>query len=833
MLGRLAGGGRPCGGFKAPTILMLWCYACGIAGTGYLPQLPGWWVWLGAWLGVWGLATLLCLARPGLRQLLPLLLAACLGSGWALWSNQQALHDRLPLELHGSDFLLPVEISSLPERAAGRDPVDGPQDVRFVARVLGAPDMAGITRNMPGQELRLTWYRASPDFAARLRAGTRWLLPVRLKRPRGSVNPHSFDYEGWLLRQGIYATGYVRPRDATPRFLGRAPGIQVMRESLRDRLARQDPPRLELVQALLLGDRSGLRHRDKQLLRVTGTAHLVAISGLHVGMVAGFFALAAGLLCRVAGGAGWQLSPLVMGGAAILASLAYTLLAGAPLSAQRAMVMTAVFMLALAWGRRTSAGLAYAVALALVLTLQPLAAFSPGFWLSFVAVGALLLAFCGRSGSRSRAGNDLAGGTVVGVTRLWAQKLWRGTLGLARGQWVVTLFLLVPSLLFFSGVSIAGFAVNLVAVPWIGIVILPLLMLGALLGESGAGALLIGLAGQQLDLLMEFLGLVGSLGAWQPLGFAGGPASLALCAVCLLLLALPNGIPGRHCGWLFAILLAAPLLFPEQREPRGLRLTVFDVGQGLAVLAGTGQAHLLYDTGPRSRSGWNAGAAIVSPYLLGEGIGSLDTVVVSHGDSDHSGGLADLLASVPAGQVRAPGTLAPRLGEAAGMPAARCQAGDTFHVGAAWAEVLWPGDPSVSGEDNDHSCVVALYWRDLRILLAGDISARVESRLVDTYPSLGPFDLLVAPHHGSGSSSSRRFVDWASPRHVVFSAGFRHHFGHPHPKVVARYRASGARVYNTADSGALFFSWDVISREPNITFGRVNGKFWLNGPVKK
>jgi competence protein ComEC len=140
---------------------------------------------------------------------------------------------------------------------------------------------------------------------------------------------------------------------------------------------------------------------------------------------------------------------------------------------------------------------------------------------------------------------------------------------------------------------------------------------------------------------------------------------------------------------------------------------------------------------------------------------------------------------------------------------------------------------SVSGEENDHSCVLLLEWRSRRILLAGDISAAVEKQLLAAYPQFGPVDLLVAPHHGSRTSSSPGFIHWARPHSVVFSAGFRHHFGHPHPDIVARYRKAGAKLFNTADTGALEFSWDGASAEPSVKIARSVPRFWLSQAAKK
>ncbi|WP_308367504.1 MULTISPECIES: DNA internalization-related competence protein ComEC/Rec2 [unclassified Microbulbifer] len=802
--------------------LLLWSYALAIAAVGCLPRIPP-----PIFLAALAAALLCCaLLLPSRRRLVPLLLAVFAGAGWGSWHNRQALEERLPLSAHGADFLLQLEVVSLPESrvSALRDgDSEAAVNLRFSARVLGQLDGGELSSPPQGQLLDLTWYRADAEVRRQLRAGSRWNLPVRLKRPRGSVNPHGFDYEGWLLRRGVYATGYVRPGDHTPQFLDSFKGLPAMRHWLRDRLVEQPARRPELLRALLLGDRSGLDSDDRRLLRETGTAHLLAISGLHVGMVAGFFLLIGNLLGRLMGAVTGIsfFTPAVF--LALAGSLGYTLLAGTPLSAQRALAMTWVLLLAWQWRRRIGPGLAYSLALALVLTLQPLAFFGAGFWLSFIAVGALLLAFSHRVRLRRDAEDTEPG---------YARRIGRGFAGLLFSQWVVTLALLLPSLVFFSGFSLAGMLMNLVAIPWLGLLILPMLLLGTLLIWTPVGGWFIGFAGWQLDLLMGFLEQGRSLlPAWQTLALPLGTFGLFLAALGVLLLLLPAGLPGRRLGWLFLLPPLLPFL-PQVNGEDDLRVTVLDVGQGLAVVLRTRQQRLLYDTGPLSGSGWSAGSQIIAPYLLGEGIPALDTVVVSHGDRDHAGGLVGLVETVPPGRVIAPGLLADRFNNFPQRMTANCRAGEKETLGDLNLLWLWPEDGEVSGEENDHSCVALVEWRGVRLLLAGDISSGVEQQLALRYPDLAPVDFLLAPHHGSRSSSSAAFIRWAQPANVIFSAGFRHHFGHPHPEVVERYRDAGARIWNTASSGAVTFSWSG-AKEPRISLARDAGRFWYRKSADK
>ena len=798
---------------------LLWLYAAGIVLGGSLPQLPPTsWALAGSLL-----SALLIGLTPLRRWLLPLVLACSAGFCWSVWHNQQSVREQLPDSAHGDDFLVSVRIVSLPNlRESGShwgQPLEQgalPSDIRFSARVIAAGESPGILPD--GSLLDLTWYRVPNALIADLGAGSVWRLPLRLKGPRGSVNPHTFDYEGWLLRRGVYATGYVRPQDAEPLQLADASGLPALRQWLRGRLLAADVPRGELLVALLLGDRGGLDESDRDLLRRTGTAHLLAISGLHVGMVAGLFLLLGSLAGRGIGlvtgvtHRSWAIA-LAMAG-----TLMYTLLAGAPLSAQRALVMTWVLLLGLHWRRRLNPAPAFVLALSLVLTLQPLAFWGAGFWLSFLAVGALLLKFSGRVSIHKDAEEGIA--RTFQRPGVWLQQL-------LQSQWVVALALLLPSLLYFSGFSLSGMLLNLVAIPWMGLSILPAILLGVLLGESGLGTVCLNFAGWQLQLLMELLAFSdGYFPGWKILAPPAGAIGLLLVASGVCLLLLPRGLPGRSLGWLFLLPLLAGLLVAPASEQETLRVTVLDVGQGLAVTVRTPRHLLLYDTGPQSASGWSAGREILSPYLIGEGAHAADAAIVSHGDRDHAGGLQGLSDEFPIHRLIAPGKLGDKLQGRHRIPSSNCLAGQMESVGSLRIEWLWPDSDRVNGEENDHSCVALIHWRGVRLLLVGDISAGVERKITRRWPNLQSIDLLIAPHHGSRSSSSANFIRWAEPGYVVFSAGYRHHFGHPHSEVLARYAHSGARLFNTAESGGVTFDWKGGKQPPLVTEARNSGRFW-------
>lgn len=833
--------GRADYGKPVSVTLWLWLFAVGVAQVAAWPALPAGYAVPGVFVAlalVVGAVPVLASGDSGtdsrrnlLRRVPGFLLPFLLGSAWALAWDRHAMDQRLPLALHGTDFEVTLRVTSLPEARPASFSYRRPQgaagnlrDISFTAEIETAPVPALV-----GQKVRLGWY--ATDDAARLKAGSRWHMAVRLKRPHGSVNPHTFDYEAWLLQQGVYATGYVRETSVVPRLLQAGEGLPAIRERVRDGIRAQALQHGVLVRALLLGDKSGLTDSDRSLLRNTGTAHLLAISGLHVGMVAGFFLLLGSLLSRCLG-LYWPHNPRALAGCCAIAGAAgYTLVSGSSLSAQRALIMTTVLIAAWLWRRRVSAGLAFALALFLVLVLQPLAVLNAGFWLSFGAVAALLVRFSaryriqpaglGQTPFRQRTGSFAAG--LLERTR----SAWQA-------QWAVLVALLLPSLLFFSGVSLSGFLVNLIAIPWLGLLILPAVMLGAVSPLGWLTRVCWQFADGQLGSLMRFLAWSDSqLSSWHWMS-APDTAVFLLALAGALLLLMPRGLPGKSLGWCMIPAIIAGALPWQAHSAKELNVTVLDVGQGLSVVVNSGAHQLVFDAGPDAPSGWSAGRSIVAPYLIGEGAQVLDALVISHGDRDHAGGAVGLAESVVIRELIAPGALADRI--ATSWPAMlrhqSCSAGGEQNWGALRVRWLWPFDRPgmrpVSGEENDHSCVALLEWYGRRVLLTGDISRGTEQVLVKKYPDFAPVDLLVAPHHGSRTSSSPALIRWARPANVVFSTGFRHHFGHPHAAVVARYQKNGSRLFNTADAGAVTFIWQADNLPPDVVCARDGSGFWLS-----
>lgn len=709
---------------------------------------------------------------------------ACVGFLWAQVQVCQILCMPFPEELVGKDLELIGRVAGLPgEYGDAR---------RFLFRIESA--RAGGTDIGLYGLARLSWYRDAPALAS----GERWRLVARLKPPHGFANPGGFDYERWLFQQGIVATGYVRGSGESL-LLDAGAGLYLVdrwRQRLRDRIGEVlgGTGGEGLVRALVLGDRSGLAPEQWEVLTRTGTNHLIAISGLHVGIVAGFlfflfrwaWSLSARLSLVVA-------APRAAAIAALMGALAYSALAGFAVSTQRALIMLSVVLGAVLFSRTIRPASGIALALVGVLIADPLAVLAYGFWLSFGAVAALLYAL----------------GRRPGEGRRWRQ--W------GRAQWAVALGLLPLLLLSFGRASLIAPAVNLVAVPLFSLVLLPGVLIASLLGlVPGLEQPLVVSAGL-LEWGFELLDAA-SRRTWATVNLSWRPAWvwIAAFAGAVLLLA-PRGLPGRWLGLI--LLLALPLVRPPAPDRGEARFTLLDVGQGLAAVVRTGGHTLVYDTGPRFPSGFNTGDAVVLPYLRHEGIGRIDLLVISHGDRDHAGGFAGLSGRVPVDRI-----LGGEADEIPGGSAIPCRAGATWSWDGVDFELLHPFDTGLEG--NDSSCVLRVSTGGASVLLTGDISEKVESDLVAERPEHLRSSVLVAAHHGSNTSTGAGFLEAVAPLYVLYGAGFANRFGFPSEAVRGRVAAFGAEQMNTARTGAIAFRLRAAGLEGPWTYRKEDGRLW-------
>ncbi len=729
------------------------------------------WLWAAA-----AFAPLAAVAR--LRK--PLLIAGCfaLGFAWAAGLAHLRMAERLAPELEGRDLVVAGVVSGLP--------AIGERSVRFEFEIESAQ---GGSAKLPSKVM-LSWYRSgigSPEESAAMlddpsgvHPGERWLFTVRLKRPHGSVNPFGFDYEAWLLERGIGATGYVRQR-GEQRKLGERNSlfdrIEQLREAVRTRFLSVlgESTTSGVLVALVVGDQRAIDADDWRLFSRTGVTHLMSISGLHVTLISGLVAALVSF--------GWRRSPSLVlklparkaaAVAATVAALAYTLLAGFGVPAQRTFFMVAAVAAALWSGRISSPSRVLALALLAVLVVDAWAVLSAGFWLSFGAVALIFYVSHGWSGEDS----------------------WLGAWG--RVQWAITVGLAPAALLLFSQVSLIGPLANAVAIPAVSGIITPLALVCAFVPVD---ALLL-FADWLTGWLMRFLEWCDSL----PLALWQQPVpplwTVLVAGAGVLWLLAPKGVASR---WIGLLLFLPALLFSPPRPAQGEAwVTVLDVGQGLAVLVRTADHALLFDSGPAYAES-DSGERIIAPYLRAVGSSRLDAMMVSHNDIDHSGGALSVMRDAEVGRFLSSLEPTNPIAQASGAPH-RCVRGERWAWDGVEFSVLHPAkDDYASGEfrPNDLSCVLRVSTAHGSVLLTGDIEKAAEGLLVQRDAAQLKSEVLLAPHHGSRTSSTPAFLAAVKPRFVVVPVGYRNRFGHPRADVVERYAAAGAQVLRTDLDGAV------------------------------
>ncbi len=762
--------------------LMVLCFTLGCASALGLPMMPS----PGRQLALMG-CCLLALTRPALHGLALFFF----GLVWTLFQGQRQLESQWPEELAFASVI--GEVTSLPEQS--------PERVRFLFDIAEVHGPDGGRYPSPGR-VRLNWY----GRAAGPLPGERWRLNVKLRPAQGFANPGSFDYETWLFSRKIRATGYVRSGVRLFSAIGWRAYLPSLRYALSRRIDQLlgDNPQHGLIRALALGERSAVSRHEWEVLRATGTGHLLAISGLHIGLIAMFgFWLGRGL---------WSVHPALSGLlptryvsalSAIACALIYAALAGFSLPTQRALIMLCLFMSGILTGRRWRMSSILAAALGLILLYHPFSLLTAEFWLSFLAVSVIAWLVCCRcrlgSGSGAR---------------------WKRSLLL---QMLIPIGLLPLLMLWFQEFAVySGFA-NMIAIPLLTFTVVPLIFVACLLsGVTGLALPLFELAAWFLGWLFEVLDCFRLL----PLATLAHPAPglsgaiLALLGVALLLM--PRGVPGRWLG--FFLLL--PLLFPSRDVPAQgeFRLYLLDVGQGLSALVRTRNHVLVYDTGDAWSENFDAGQRVVVPVLRNMGINRIDMLLLSHGDRDHIGGADSLLQAYPVEQVLGH---RPRSGHPRHRPCVKDMEWDWDGVRF---RILHP-EPGLDMAGNDNSCVLSVTQPGMRVLLPGDIEARAESHLL----ALGTDELrsqvLVAPHHGSLSSSSPNFIRAVAPQFVLFPAGYRNRFGFPRAPVVERYRALGAHMYSSAGSGTIRV-WRESGMIRVREYRETRRRFWLRPPER-
>ncbi|SEP26829.1 ComEC/Rec2 family competence protein [Nitrosovibrio sp. Nv6] len=750
-----------------------------------------------------------------------LLTGVFLGAGffWAAAFAQWRLADVLPHEWEGRDIQLIGVVAELPQV--------NERHVRFAFDV----EQVLTTGAIVPAHISLSWYdehgkRSAAEAAPpKISAGERWRITTRLKRPHGSVNPHGFDFEQWALERNIRASGYVRKNDGNMRLdeMVSRPAYQIerLREEVRESFTRALPGHAYtgVLVALAVGDQRAIPREQWQIFTRTGINHLMSISGLHVTMVSGLiFALVYWLWRR-----SHYLTLLLPARkaaavAGLVVALGYALLAGFAIPAQRTVYMLAVVAIALWLGRSTSMTAVLAWALLAVVMFDPWAVLSPGFWLSFGAIAVIMLISVGRIG-RSH----------------WL-------IGWARVQWAITLSLIPPLLAMFQQVSLVSPVANAIAIPLVSLVVVPLTLLAALppldfmltpahwllsacmeamqwMSDSPQAvwsqhapptwAVMAGMAG------IFWIMLPGALG----LGLGSGGLGPRLT----------TGFPARWLG--LVALLPMFLALPPKPASGELWLTILDVGQGLAVVARTENYALLYDTGPGFSSEADSGNRTIVPFLRAEGIKHLDAMIVTHADGDHSGGALSVQQAVPVEWLVSSLSDDHPIQRAASNRQ-RCRAGQSWQWDGIRFDMLHPSEHNYSNprlKTNALSCVLKITTLHGSVLLPGDIEKKSEYQLLANDAGNLASTVLVAPHHGSKTSSTDEFVRRVNPGLVIFTVGYRNRFGHPKDDVVERYRAVGSRLLRSDIDGAILlrFEDNDLSVETSRALRR---RYWQDIP---
>ena len=730
---------------------------------------------------------------------LPLFACWLIGLAWGLWHLDQLEQNLLPESLEQVDIWLEGAVSGLPRDTERARRVDFHSQHWCPAKQVVDCDQDEHWQNV-------TWKILLNDYhALGLQPGQQARLQVRLKRPRGFANPGTFDYEAWLWAQGYQATGYVRNNEAN-QILTTVVSVDRMRFALRERLLSlsQDSPMSQqgVLLALALGDHQGLDDHDWTLFSATGTNHLMVISGLHIGLMATLGYQFCLLLWR------WLPSlplfwpaPRAAAIAAILMALAYCLLAGFSLPTQRAFIMVLAFMGSRLLLRQSNPRNGLGVSLVSVLLLNPMSPVSAGFWLSFGAVAVLL--YCAMPAG-SETGNRVSDYLKSAL----------------KAQWVLFFALMPLLLLYFQQLSLLAPAVNLLAIPLVGFLVVPLTLCGLffLYYWQDAARFCLWLANRLLESFMWTLDWVVDTfpnllvqQAWP-----GGFAALCLAAVILAVLFAP---------YLWLRLVAAcsiPLLMLRQPDPPPhgvLILHMLDVGQGMAVVLESRDSVLVYDAGPRYSPRFDAGGAILQPFLRTQGLVP-DRIIISHGDNDHAGGLPSLRKAWPEVPVIS-GQIA-RLSS----PATPCEAGQVWHSSGLTFRFLHPPAHSAGLSGNNSSCVLMITGEWGRLLLTSDIESVGERMVMQAEGEHLQADFMTVPHHGSSTSSTPGFLNRVGAHTALISSGYLNHFGHPRENIVARYELRNIELWNTADSGYLRLTLGMNSATEPIAYRAESPRVW-------
>lgn len=725
---------------------------------------------------LWCWALIFILSLPFISRNFRIVILFMLGFLWALLRAHWVLDVALPSELQGKDLLVTGVVASIPleDKHKRRFEFDI-ETLEFNQQKLKSPG-----------KVRISWYRKQNNQVnnyyknkEKLKAGQRWQFWLRLKQPHGFMNPGSFDYEGWLYQNKIRATGYVRINTKKKQFAkildDNASGYNILslRQYLHDTLTNITSKNkyAGILAALAIGERTGISQQQWQVFRATGTSHLVAISGLHIGLVAGFVFFITRRLWPYCGSAALTLaSPRTAALSALLFAVFYAALSGFAIPAQRALIMLSIVMLSIFWRHKVQSSQVLSIALISVLLFDPVAVLSPGFWLSFAAVAIISLAALGR----------------IDIDKDW--RIW------GRLQWRISLAL-IPLLVFlFQQASLVSPLANLFAIPVISFLVVPLVLIATSMVSFMPDLAM--LMYSSADAIMGALWWILSYLADTPISqwYGVKPLFVPLCLASLgfALLLTPKGWPAKYLGVFFILPLIWPNVHPLNEGE--VEITLLDVGQGLAVVVQTKDHVLIFDTGPKFSENFDTGAAVVIPFLRQKNINKLNMLILSHKDNDHRGGFESIQKEFK------PDILLSSYKE---KGSEKCRARNNWVWDGVLFEMLNPDESISYKKRNNASCVLRVSVGTQSLLLSADIEKRAEKQLVKHRYKQLKSTYLVAPHHGSKTSSSQPFLEAVDPDIVLIPVGYKNRYRMPHATVLKRYNDMHIPIFETYKSGAI------------------------------
>ncbi|MGV3582253.1 MAG: DNA internalization-related competence protein ComEC/Rec2 [Methylophilus sp.] len=732
--------------------------------------------------------------------------ALFLGFTWAALVAHSRLSDELPKAWEQENITLIGVIASLPEVT------EYGERFEFNVEKVLTPEA-----KVPAH-ISLRYYQQSMFSAVKSKvkenfhAGERWQLTVRLKRPHATYNPHGVDYEALALSENIRAIGNIRKKSTNRKLDSLVWQPKYLITHVRELVGRhinqslKDKAYAGVIRGLVIGDGSQISAQNWDVYLRTGTNHLMSISGLHITMLSGLvFALVnmlwrrfPSLVMRLA----TQKAACVAG---MLTALIYAALAGFSVPTQRTLYMLMTVALMLLVGRKIAFPNILSVALLVVVLIDPWAVSAPGFWLSFGAVAVM----------------------VYAASRRLATEHW--LVEATKAQWAVTIGLLPALVLMFGQISLISPIANAIAIPVVSFIVVPFAILGSVLPVDS----ILYLSHQVLYGCMLILNWLAQLpiAIWQQGASTVWAALIGVIGVVVLLL--PRGVPLRYFG-LFCFL---PMMFVEPERPAkgDMQVTVLDVGQGLSVVVKTSKHTMLYDAGAKYNAQTDAGSGIVVPYLRTSGVKHLEGVVVSHDDIDHAGGIPSVLAQMSVDWMISPlsptATMfnSPQYLKFPPKKHDKCYAGQHWQWDGVKFEVIYPEAKSYENEnikDNDRSCVIRVSSANGSILLSGDVEKGGEYEMLENHADLLKTDVLIAPHHGSKTSSTQDFIQAVSPKFVVFTNGYLNRFGHPKAVVVQRYVNQDAQVLRSDYDGAVQLDFTKKQAVKVLKWRKVERRYW-------